>query len=395
VTTWSGTLGEALDVLIDHRGKTPKKLGGDWDEQGVPVYSATHIKEGRLAAENARKVSEELFKKWMPTRLRKNDVLLTSEAPLGEVALVMDDRPACLGQRLFGLRGRDGILDSRYLYYLLQYQPVRSQILGRASGTTVSGIRQAELVRVRLDLPSPAEQRAVAELLGTLDEKIESNRRIRATARQLGLAMVDAAISRAPSRAQVDELAASVARGVSPSYTPDGDLVLNQRCIRDGFVEVTFARRMVSRDVAPEKLAREGDVLVNSTGVGTLGRVGRWAGPPTFVDSHITIVRPDIKLFPPTVLSYCIIRAEADIETLGDGTTGQTELSRERLRRFEIDVPETSLAADIEDDATELERMVSATEHETSTLQELRDALLAPLLSGRLRVSAGYVGAAT
>jgi type I restriction enzyme S subunit len=163
--------------LIDHRGKTPKKLGGDWTDDGVPVYSAMHVKDGRLQPEGARRVSWEMYERWMKVPLEAGDVLLTSEAPLGEVAYLKTPELACLGQRLFGLRANPSILNPRYLFYLLQHSSVRNQLLGRSSGTTVKGIRQAELVQVQLELPSLPFQQAVATLLGAYDDLIENNRR--------------------------------------------------------------------------------------------------------------------------------------------------------------------------------------------------------------------------
>lgn len=171
-------VGDALEELIDHRGRTPKKLGGDWADQGVRVVSAINIKAGRVTNENLRWVPEELAERWMSVPLEGGDVLLTSEAPLGEVAYLHDDVDWCLGQRLFGLRGRDGVLDGRFLYYLLRFEPVKHELLSRATGTTATGIRQAELVKVELSLPSIEDQQRIAGRLGILDDKIDANVRL-------------------------------------------------------------------------------------------------------------------------------------------------------------------------------------------------------------------------
>jgi type I restriction enzyme S subunit len=172
-------LGELLEVLIDHRGKTPKKLGGDFTTVGIPVASAINVKSGRVVFDSApRCVDLEMFDRWMPVRLKADDVLLTSEAPLGEVARVPSDEPLVLGQRLFGLRGRADVLDNTYLFYVLQWKPIRDRLYARSTGTTVHGIRQAELVRVPVPVPPLAEQRAIAEVLGAVDDKIDANRRI-------------------------------------------------------------------------------------------------------------------------------------------------------------------------------------------------------------------------
>lgn len=159
-------LGDALEHLIDHRGQTPGKLGGKFQDQGVPVISAIHIKGGRVDfSRRERFVSQEMFERWMPERLRSGDVLLTSEAPMGSVALVPSDAPLVLSQRLFALRGRASLLDNRYLRWALEAQPIRDQLDRRSSGSTVTGIRQSELIHVELPLPSLSEQRRIVDIL--------------------------------------------------------------------------------------------------------------------------------------------------------------------------------------------------------------------------------------
>jgi type I restriction enzyme S subunit len=108
------------------------------------------------------------------------DVVVTTEAPLGEVAQLGPERVA-LAQRLVGLRGKPEIVDNRFLLYLLQTRAVQEQLRSRATGTTVLGIKQSELRKVSLTLPPLPEQRAIASILGALDDKIELNRRMSRT----------------------------------------------------------------------------------------------------------------------------------------------------------------------------------------------------------------------
>lgn len=168
-------LEDVVDEILDRRGVTPLKLGGEFTSQGHRVISAKLIKGGRiqLNADEARYVNDEVYKKWMRTPLQPGDVIMTSEAPLGELAFI--DRPVdwALGQRLFAIRPKIGQLDGQFLYYALSTQGVQSELLSRASGTTVQGIRQSELRRVRVPIPPMAVQRRVANLLGEIDEQID------------------------------------------------------------------------------------------------------------------------------------------------------------------------------------------------------------------------------
>lgn len=185
-------LGALLDTVIDHRGKTPKKLGGDFTTAGIPVVSAIHIKGGQIVwAERERYVDADMAARWMKIPTKKNDVLLTSEAPLGEVALVPDNNPLVLSQRLFGLRGKSGVLDSRYLRWFLASTKGRSLLEGRATGTTVVGIRQEQLLKVPIDYPPLEQQQRIAAVLGGLDDLIDTNQRLVAQLDGFGRAVFD------------------------------------------------------------------------------------------------------------------------------------------------------------------------------------------------------------
>jgi type I restriction enzyme, S subunit len=121
-------------------------------------------------------------------------------------------------------------------------------------------------------------------------------------------------------------------------------MVINQKCIRNYKLNLDLARYTdpEKKKIADEKYLKSFDVLVNSTGVGTLGRVAQISevnGPVTS-DSHVTIVRPDCQTIDPLYFGYCLKSRQKDIESLGEGSTGQTELSRVLLGDMEIEILE-------------------------------------------------------
>ena len=135
-----------------------------------------------------------------------------------------------------------------------------------------------------------------------------------------------------------------ISRGVQPAYDEKGILVFNQRCIRDNIININESRitNPEKRRIASEKILKKYDVLVNSTGVGTLGRVAqiKEINSPATVDSHVTIVRPDLSLLDGLYFGYSIIYSQPIIEAMGEGSTGQTELSRKRLGdQIEVPIP--------------------------------------------------------
>jgi len=137
-------------------------------------------------------------------------------------------------------------------------------------------------------------------------------------------------------------------RGISPKYLEkNGICVLNQKCIRNHQVNFEESRRhdSTAKTVNPERYLQVGDILVNSTGTGTLGRVAQVCEKPkelTTVDSHVTIVRPQQGLFYKDFFGYMLIRIEDDIKLAGEGCGGQIELARSILaEKFIIKYPKS------------------------------------------------------
>ena len=144
------------------------------------------------------------------------------------------------------------------------------------------------------------------------------------------------------------EVCSLLNRGISPMYLESGGVcVLNQKCIRDHEVSYEPSRRHDSKakKVAEERFVKLGDVLVNSTGTGTLGRVAQVREEPeeaTTVDSHVTIVRPKPGLFHLDFFGYMLVIIEDAIKEAGEGCGGQTELARSVLaERFGVSYPES------------------------------------------------------
>lgn len=142
----------------------------------------------------------------------------------------------------------------------------------------------------------------------------------------------------------LSDLCSFLGRGAAPVYVDEGGiLVFNQKCVRSGRLSFISARRSDSgaKHVRADRLLQSFDVLVNSTGVGTLGRVAQvlQLPEPATVDSHVTIVRADPSKVLPRFLGFALRELETEIETLAEGSTGQTELSRTRLGALLIQVP--------------------------------------------------------
>lgn len=182
------TLEKTIDLIIDHRGMTPKKMGGDWGTEGYRAISAKSVKGGQIVNELQMNILPvDLYKKWMKDEVQFGDILLTSEAPLGEHIIWKSHEKLVLSQRIFGIRTKKDVLDPFYFNYFIDSDYYKHELKSRESGSTVSGIKQSELVKTKILLPSLPEQKAIASVLSSLDNKIEllreQNKTLETTAR--------------------------------------------------------------------------------------------------------------------------------------------------------------------------------------------------------------------
>src|SRR5690554_5196953 len=137
-------LSDVIEKFIDYRGKTPTKI-----DSGIPLITAKIVKNGRINEPNEF-ISFEDYKNWMTRGFpKKNDILLTTEAPLGELAIISDVNIA-LAQRIITLRCDKQLSHYRFIKYLFESDYGQHLLYSRATGTTVLGIKAAELKKIKL-----------------------------------------------------------------------------------------------------------------------------------------------------------------------------------------------------------------------------------------------------
>jgi type I restriction enzyme S subunit len=168
MTKWKEfTLEEVIDKFIDYRGKTPTKT-----ESGIPLITARIVKDGRLLEANEFIAENEYESRMTRGFPEINDVILTTEAPLGEVALIKNKNVA-LGQRIITLQTKKDLCNNVFLKYYLQSREGQASLQARASGSTVEGIKSAELKKMEIFLPEISEQIEIGNTLISLDNKID------------------------------------------------------------------------------------------------------------------------------------------------------------------------------------------------------------------------------
>lgn len=205
------SLDELCSAVVDCPHSTPV-----WTESGVVVLRNQNIKGGRLDLSSPSFTDEAHFQ----ARIKRatpstGDIIITREAPMGDVCQIPDGLRCCLGQRQVLLRPNPKRVDGRYLLYTLQSNYVQHQIgWNEGTGSTVSNLRIPVLEALKIPTPSLLEQNAIARILGTLDDKIELNRRSNETLEAMARALFkDWFVDFGPTHAKM--------QGQRPYLSPD------------------------------------------------------------------------------------------------------------------------------------------------------------------------------
>ena len=335
------------------------------------------------------------------------------------------------------LRVNSEIVDPSYLFWYLQSIYTTGEMFPyHIQHTGVARFQYTDFAaQWRVPVPDKDRQLAIAEILGSLDDKIELNRRMNETLEAMAQAIFrDWFVDFGPTRRKIDgtndpveimgglvsdpERARQMAglfparlgddglpdgwetasvgsvtlllkRGIAPAYADQGMPVVNQRCIRNSTLDFGLARHHDAGKRNPkERLLQVGDVLINSTGVGTLGRVAtvrRLPGPAT-ADSHVTICRPDRSKISNAILSLFLEASEPEIAGMGHGSTGQTELSATSLGGLVISVAPRKVQHSFDSIVAPLRELSSSNADQNRTLAATRDLLLPKLMSGEIRL---------
>lgn len=393
---------------------------------GTPLLKVGDIKDG-VAVRPSYCISAATDEEHSRTKLVGDELLITLVGNPGECVVVT---PAMKGwnpaRAIAVVRLQDTGLRT-YLKAVLESTAGRHLIDAVLNTTVQKTLNLKDIRKLPIPLPTDAEIRWISAISEALTNRIALLRETNATLEAIAQALFkswfvdfDPVRARMEGRAPegMDEATAALFpdgfedsalglvprgwrvyalgsvcsylnRGLSPKYLESGGvLVLNQKCIRDFSVDYGKGRR---HDPSQRKIdGREvavGDVLVNSTGVGTLGRVAQVLQIPeaAIVDSHVTVVRAGSALSWP-YLGQFMLRKQPEIEAMGEGSTGQTELSRAKLAEMSILVPSATALSAFDAVVIPLKRRISINAEQAQTLATLRDTLLPRLISGQLRL---------
>ena len=315
------------------------------------------------------------------------------------------------------------LLDTRYLYYITKrknFFPTR--------GSAQPFISQADARAVEIEIPTIEDQIAISNILENLDKKLSQNKKVNKNLEEISKTIFkswfidfdpvlakqnnlstdlpreisdlfpdsfdELKLDKIPQdwkKLPLKELSNYLSRGISPKYCEkeNGVSVINQKCIRNDAIDFSKARyhNPLLKKIEGREIQKY-DCLINSTGVGTLGRVAmvpELEEEAVIVDSHVTIVRGK-NTEQAFYLSMLLLQRQKEIESLGEGSTGQTELSRKIIGDLEIIFPSEKLIKQFFISISPLLEKKWLNEKISDNLQQLKFKLLPKLISGEIKV---------
>jgi type I restriction enzyme S subunit len=382
------------------------------------MLRTTNVRNGYVDTENCRFVTEETYKKWTRRLVpKRGDIILTREAPLGDVGKIRTDDTVFLGQRLYHFRPDPNKLDADFLLYSLLGDDLQSQIRGYGSGSTVEHMRLEDIPCLEFNVPHLPVQKRIAGILSAYDELIENSQRrikiLEAMARGLyrewfvhfrfpgheNHPRVASALGEIPEGWEVQKLGqvATVLRGRSyrsVDLAVEGGLpFLNLKCLdRDGGFRRSGLKRYVG-EYKDSHIARKGDIVMAVTDMTQERRiVARAALVPTLASDFsifsMDLVRIEPKADMPKTFLYSFLRFSSFADEVKQHANGANvlHLSPDRISEYQFAVPPIGVVSKFAEFASPVIEQMNALENRIGNLRCTRDLLLPRLLSGQISV---------
>ncbi len=378
------------------------------------MIRTTNVRDGWVDLSSVRFVDEATFEKWTRRqRPRRGDVILTREAPLGEVGLLRSDDCIFLGQRLVAYRADPRKIDNRFLLYAMLGDDTQGQIRSMGSGATVEHMRVPDCEKLTLRLPPIAVQQRIASILSAYDDLIENNTRriaiLEEMARRIyeewfvrfrfpgheNVRMVESELGLVPEgweTVRMEDVCARITDGshYSPKSIETGKPMASVKDMHDWGINVGTCRQIAEDEY--EKLVRNdckprlNDILI--------AKDGSYLKHTFVVDqeidlvilSSIAILRPNGRMLPNQLAMYLRL---PDVASRMKGYVSGVAIPRIVLRDFRqflVLLPPAKVQRAWAAHCDSMLRLCRNLVRKNENLRTTRDLLLPKLISGELSV---------
>lgn len=377
------------DIIELIGGGTPKTSKPEFWNGDIPWLSVADFGGDRRWVDKAEKTITNLGLENSSTKLLKSgDIVISARGTVGELAQLK--RPMAFNQSCYGIRARTGV-DQDFLYYLLKKSV--NDLRRQSHGGVFNTITRSTFDVVSISIPSIVTQKKIADILGSLDEKIELNRRMNETLEQLGQALfrhyfVDNPEAKNWESGRVSDVVRIYSGFAfkSKDFDVDGRYgLVTIKNVQDGsFIkDCTDHLSETLPDKTPEHVhLKSGDIILSLTG--NVGRVCAVVGRDYLLNQRVAKLVGDGS----QAYTYFLFRSKimkGRMVGISKGTA-QKNLSPIETGKLKIKIPPTTMMSQFEESAINLLNMIVSNNEQIQTLTSLRDSFLPKLISGEIEV---------
>ena len=377
------------DIIELIGGGTPKTSKPEFWNGDIPWLSVVDFGGDRRWVDKAEKTITNLGLENSSTKLLKSgDIVISARGTVGELAQLK--RPMAFNQSCYGIRARTGV-DQDFLYYLLKKSV--NDLRRQSHGGVFNTITRSTFDVVSISIPSIVTQKKIADILGSLDEKIELNRRMNETLEQLGQALfrhyfVDNPEAKNWESGRVSDVVRIYSGFAfkSKDFDVDGRYgLVTIKNVQDGSFIKDCADHLSEPlpDKTPEHVhLKSGDIILSLTG--NVGRVCAVVGHDYLLNQRVAKLVSDES----QAYVYFLFRSKTMKDRMVGISKGtaQKNLSPIETGKLKIKIPPTNIMSQFEESAMDLLNMIVSNNEQTQDLTSLRDSLLPKLISGKIEI---------
>jgi type I restriction enzyme M protein len=360
------------DICSVHSGGTPSKNEpAFWDNGNIPWLKSEVCKEGDVLTANDF-ITQKGLNSSSAKYLEANTTLIALVgATKGKTAFLKFK--ATTNQNIAGIfSSNENIVLNKYLFITLKnmYSLIISD-LGQYDMLNLTQIRN-----IKIPLPPKNIQEEIVKEIETLEIKEQKTKEEVATLKNSIAKLFDALSAKED---KLENIASMLKRGKSAKYGNSEIQIIKSGQAR-GFKEFDFSQKHFVEEgfVLDERKLEKGDILINSSGVGTAGRVTLFDLEGTYVvDSHVTILRPNKeKVLPDFILQSLAKIGFKNIEAMAMGQSGQIELSITTIQNIKIPLPQLSEQKKIVSQIEKLEEKINQLQDTINQIPKQKEAIL-------------------
>ncbi|MBM7556770.1 restriction endonuclease subunit S [Halanaerobacter jeridensis] len=374
------------------------------EKKGLPLIRIRNLQESNIDTYYSGEYDEKYI-------ITNGDILIGMDGNFYVVK--WNSKDALLNQRVCRVEASDDLLDQNYLYYRIQ--PEIEKIHRITPATTVKHLSVKDVRAIRIPVPPLPEQKKIADILFSVDQAIEKTAQIIAKTKELKQGLMQELLTKGIGYDEFKEVRIGprvynlpknwnviklkkitdyISRGRRPNYVEKSPYkIINQACIYWDKIykeNVKFLDEEAWENLNEERKLKNNDVLLNSTGKGTIGRANCFDGEENYTcDGHVTIIRPSKNKLNSRYLKGFIESYEGQkhLERFCiRGSTNQVELSKTELERMYITLPPLEEQKKIANILSSADNKIQKKEEQKEKLKELKKGLMQKLLTGEIRV---------